>query len=330
MDAGMMSPTLALPDLESPRLLAIDWESTLDEANFQWEGSTPVSSMLPRPLSARSRPNTHFFPTSERRGSGGNGQSFFNDDGESSAMDMAILVAFHVVSRSKSADQIMRHVVSEGVGPPTISSSSASMGPPVGTLSRKNSVNSVVPVGTSDAHSDAPPALVPLDLAVGGKPSVMTRLPAHLRPPVIDTERQMEDLTAASKGQLAQLLGTLKEAPSPLMPPVAPASKETEMESVPQHGHATRARSAKNSPLVPAEKSPAEQALERLRASLQLVESQQDGAAPEVDGDLQIPLSMLPHFQSLTNRGKRSVRPRDAITDSPTPTSRNIQVTSLI
>ena len=336
-DPIAMGMGMGMPGFDSPRFSALgsethDWEQLGDESVFPpgiW-GMSPTAAALSsssrstrssaRPLSVRGAAPISVFAESD-----------------TSPVDLAILVAFNVASRSKNAASIMKMVLGESASSDApnrpASTTHSAMLPPVGTLTRKNShnkdsvggttvagplANSVATAGTgagAGAGDNGEPVPV--------KASVMSRMPAHLRPPVINTERRRGDGSTAEK--LTDLLSGLKsDTPSPLLPGGQLKTKSPSAASVDSgkvsggtdlgtgangdkdvnSSRVTRSmgrRDCKNGD-ADGPNSIVSQALRHLTKSLLL---KREEAALAEEEQQPMPLSMLPYFNRLNTRGKR-------------------------
>jgi hypothetical protein len=262
LDADATSLGIGIPllaGMESPRFSAFstdaqDWESVgLDEGGmlpFLWgmgqadtpSGVGPLSTRSTRSLSVRSMTAAAAAATTTTAAStavtAAAGAIVTICEGGTPPADIAILVAYHMAARTKCAGQIMRMLVGDSAldNQRPASMTNASMGPPVGTLSRRNSVNKdtstnpAFPSPRATAAKPHPPsssasssssssfsaaAADSKSEADDNKPSVMSKLPAHLRPPLIVTDRKRAE---SSTERLVEMLENLKsETPSPLV-----------------------------------------------------------------------------------------------------------------
>ena len=259
LDADATSLGIGIPllaGMESPRFSAFstdaqDWESVgLDEGGmlpFLWglgqadtpSGVGPLSTRSTRSLSVRSSTAANAAAAAAASAAtaaaaAAAGATVTIGEGGTPPADIAILVAYHMAARTKCVGQIMRMLVGDSaLDNRPASTTNASMGPPVGTLSRRNSVNkdsatnpafpspraaaakpqSLAPSAFSSSSSSA--AAGTKSEADDNKPSVMSKLPAHLRPPLIVTDRKRAE---SSTERLVEMLETLKsETPSPLV-----------------------------------------------------------------------------------------------------------------
>lgn len=321
MGMGVLQGSLGL---DSPRFAALgdaqDWESNVfDEGNsipLSW-GLTETPMTMHAPSSVRSTRSTR----STRQNAIQAASGVFSD-GEMSPLDIAVLVAFNVVIASKNSVQIMRTLLGENTtdnqSAPTLN---AAMAPPVGILNRRNSINR--DNVEFDSGSNTTSTATANSLEVGGKPSAMSKLPAHLRPPLIDTDRKT--IAGSTTEKLVEMLGNLKETSSPLVQAIAYV--EARKESNPQESHSkgstselddsseamtrvTRSKGQKRKfGKLAEEPDSTSLALQRLHTLLQqrldddpTLMTEDSKNAGESD---QLPMSMLRYFCMLNGKGHR-------------------------